>query len=168
MFLGETSALQAHTNMHTINLEYKSPVFLIVLTLNIYTQVLKRSGVVWPFQQWSLVLLICHLLFLSSVSASPNTFYTFPTPRCANDTSWVSAGGKKQTVSLFVFIYVPTQPLSVYPCLCICICIEIPPGCHSHLYIPVQCQIALCNMRTIIARYIYNTISLSTVHIEGI
>lgn len=151
--------------MHRINLENISLVFLFVLTLNIYTQVLKRSGIVWPFQQWSLVLLICRLLFLSSVSASPNTFYTFPTLCCANDTSWVSAGGKKQP---YLYSYVPTQALSVYPCLCICICIEIPPGFHSHFYIPVQCQIAFCNMRSIIARYIYNTISLSTVHIVGI
>lgn len=115
-------------------------------------------------EEWD-CMTISAVIFLSSVSASPNTFYTFPTLCCANDTSWVSAGGKKQP---YLYSYVPTQPLSVYPCLCICICIEIPPGFHSHLYIPVQCQIALCNMRSIIARYIYNTISLSTVHIVGI
>lgn len=76
-------------------------------------------------------------------------------------------GGKRKMFP-YLYSYVPTQPLSVYPCLCICICIEIPPGFHSHLYVPVQCQIALCNMRTIIARYIYNIISLSTGHIVGI
>lgn len=114
MFLGEnicSAGSHQYADKKSGNI---SLVFLFVLTLNIYTQVLKRSGIVWPFQQWSLVLLICHLLFLSSVSASPNTFYTFPTLCCANDTSWVSAGGKSNLICIHMY------PLN--PCLYIHVC----------------------------------------------